>query len=383
MSTEPELRERLASLAGRVAVPSPPVDRLVRRGRVRLAMRVTVGVLSVGLAASAGAWGLFELGGIMQPGSRGPVGTSEADPAPGRVTRIEVGGRPIRRPVVAEGGYWSIVQLRGSGPVALVRIAPETNEPTIAPVSSPEFVTAGFGSIWVSSRNSVHRLDPETGQVVSTIPIGSRALFMAAGEGAVWVSSTQVSSVSLSRIDPETDRVTGSIELPGCCVGDLTAGEGAVWVQSSDQVLRIDPRSLRVTGDVRVGSHLTTAGVGGVWANTASMGPDEIKRIDPQTSRIVASMPGRGFGQPAVGLGYVWLGVQREPGNGQIEVYRIDPRSNRVLPRWVILEPAPARFGLLGHIGGPVVTVAVGEHSVWVGDEYGGQIVRVELLRPS
>ena len=50
-------------------------------------------------------------------------------------------------------------------------------------------VRAGLGGIWITyaSEDRVVRVDPDTGQVVAAIEVGSGPRFLAVGEGGVWV----------------------------------------------------------------------------------------------------------------------------------------------------------------------------------------------------
>ena len=51
-------------------------------------------------------------------------------------------------------------------------------------------VAFGEGAAWVANSldRTVSRIDPETNEVVETIPLGREPLHLAAGEGAVWVT---------------------------------------------------------------------------------------------------------------------------------------------------------------------------------------------------
>jgi YVTN family beta-propeller protein len=51
-------------------------------------------------------------------------------------------------------------------------------------------VAVGEGGVWVANSldRTVNRIDPETGEVTTTIEIGNEPQRVAAGEGAVWVT---------------------------------------------------------------------------------------------------------------------------------------------------------------------------------------------------
>jgi DNA-binding beta-propeller fold protein YncE len=54
-----------------------------------------------------------------------------------------------------------------------------------------------------AQRGSVSRIDPESGDVVGTIPVGAIPLEVAVGEGSVWVSNAGDDTVS--RINPSSN----------------------------------------------------------------------------------------------------------------------------------------------------------------------------------
>ena len=71
------------------------------------------------------------------------------------------------------------------------------------------------------------------------------------GFGSVWVAGHR--NGALHRIDPRTNEVVATVEVPDTLCGDLAFGGGAVWAANCGQggvswIYRIDPRSNRVTG---------------------------------------------------------------------------------------------------------------------------------------
>ena len=53
----------------------------------------------------------------------------------------------------------------------------------------PSWIAVGSGSVWVSntSDGTVSRIDPASGRVVATIPVGPNPGAIVVGEGSVWV----------------------------------------------------------------------------------------------------------------------------------------------------------------------------------------------------
>lgn len=139
----------------------------------------------------------------------------------------------------------------------LTRIDPKTNQ-VIANVLLPEEphrVAYGEGLIWIGNwhHRSVSRVDPRINQVVGEpIRIGYHTGNIAAGYGNVWVTSDYRGAQAfpapfsdhtfLIRIDPETNQVIDTIPLGGFPV-DVKMTENAVWVsiQNPDFVLKIRP----------------------------------------------------------------------------------------------------------------------------------------------
>jgi streptogramin lyase len=243
---------------------------------------------------------------------------------------------------------------------AIERIDPKTNKPagSVASGTQPcEGVTTGFGSVWTVDCKSrkVVRVDPATGKVTARVAIPDS---VPEGEGtitadstAVWVPITQENGIDggLARIDPKTNTVAATVALPYDSSG-AAAGFGAVWVTSAAKstVDRVDPKTGAVTARVKVRTQprFIAAGEGGVWS--LNQGDGSVSHIDPASGRVVATIPAKvpGSGGCIVtGSGRVWVTM---PGTPLIE---IDARTNRILGRWT-------------GVGGDCITTGFG--SVWL-----------------
>src|SRR6266498_3760476 len=130
-----------------------------------------------------------------------------------------------------------------------IRDADVTGVQTCAlPISEPHRVAYGVGAVWVGNwhTNSVSRIDPETNRVVgSPIPVGFHAGNLAVGTGSVWVTSdyrvdAAPEDVVVVRVDPRTNRAVETIAVGGHPI-DVAATEDAVWVSVAEpgMVLRI------------------------------------------------------------------------------------------------------------------------------------------------
>lgn len=121
----------------------------------------------------------------------------------------------------------------------------ETDETT-----STEGEVEAAESLWVVSTDadSVHQIDLETGEVLSTLTIEGFPTDVVAAFGAVWVADA--SGGGIIRIDPATAEITDTYE-----VGDaraLAVGDELLWASFIDEpsIAGIDPESGEVVTEV-------------------------------------------------------------------------------------------------------------------------------------
>jgi streptogramin lyase len=128
-------------------------------------------------------------------------------------------------------------------------------------------------------------------------------------------------------VDPATtasfgDREQSRLEYAGA--DGMVAADGALWVKTDvGHVLRIDPRSDRVTADVVVDKHTGQsfycqgigAVAGAVWSCATRAGGTEVVRIDPDAARITRLVPvGKVFDQLALPSAGQTIGVLVDDG---------------------------------------------------------------------
>lgn len=268
--------------------------------------------------------------------------------------------------VVTDDAVWV-----SNGPKnTLHRLDPKTNQvvATIEVGRKPcSGLAAGFGSIWVPNclDKTLSRVDIKTNTVVATIPVGP-----AESEGGLAVSRDSVWMLSdkkgvLSRVDPKTNKVVAEIAVPSgspSCV----YGDGAIWVSSWDNsvLTRVDAKSGKVTDQIPVGPkpRFLTYGAGSVW--TLNQGDGTVSRVDVKTRKLLTNIevgvPGGG-GEIAYGEGSIWLTVF------QIPLTQIDTRTNKVVRQWV----GP---------GGDAVRV--GHGSVWLSNLREQNLWRIDPKQP-
>ena len=287
-------------------------------------------------AQSAGQQGKGKRKGKRQRPPRPGVATAEtrremADLTP--IAVFPVPGTPDWQ-VITEDAVWV-----SNGPRNTIhRLDPATNQ-VVAAVEVGERpcsgLAAGFGSIWVPNCRSMtmSRVDEATNTVVATIPVGPAGSEggVAASEDSVWMA-TDAENGTLVRISPETNAVVAEIDIaPGSMA--VTYGEGYLWVTSPEKsvVTKVDPITNKVLAEIPTGPtpRFLTTGAGSVW--TLNQGDGTVSRIDAASDQVVATIavgaPGGG-GEIAYGDGSIWLTVF------EIPITQIDVATNQVVRQW-------------------------------------------------
>ena len=359
----PDLHDLLDRRAERFELAPEGLGRLrhraERRSRTR---RVSIVVMAFALVTvtGVGLWQAFAPFSARQPIVTPPPPTVSPGPATSPIeATISV---PAYAPagLVPAGGYlWYVASDDGS----LRRIDPKTDRPVGAPLyCSMSTPVAAFGSLWTSGDNGngclpgptqgarLWRIDPSTGSIVAEIDVASETAWSAApdvsaGEGAIWLSSSAeigtgdnfegVSGI-LARVDPTTNRVTGSIRVNE---DDLrvAAGLGAVWLVESPQsgrspgtLLRVDPHSMRIDARIAVGRSVggLALGSGSVWVSNSNDGT--VTRVDASTNDVLATVTIR---DGTSGLVVAPDGIWTSDRNGNGVLSRIDPSTDTVTAR--------------------------------------------------
>jgi DNA-binding SARP family transcriptional activator/ABC-type branched-subunit amino acid transport system substrate-binding protein len=226
-------------------------------------------------------------------------------------------------------------------------------------------------------------LDPQTGRLLASVPLGTAPSSIAVGAGAVWVLDAVDKTISV--IDSDTrslERVFSTSSTPT----DLAVGTRGVWIGNAfrktaftstsypESVSRIDPDSRVVVATVplprapairyaySLGGLIQTQHIAvsrdAVWV----INPDlTVSRIDPRTNQLVGRVRGVRATSIAAGDAGVWVVELRRRG-----IAKIDTRTNTITQRIEV-----AAEGL--------TSLAVGAHSVWAADPFGGSVWRVDL----
>ena len=176
-------------------------------------------------------FGLAAGGGSVWVGGLGSGDVIRIDPATGKVLkRVTVGARVFNL-AAAPGAVWAIDNALSTA----VRIDTKTAKVTArVPVGfQPYDIEWGFGSAWVANAGDGTVWRITNGKVVKKIKVGTEPNGLTAYRGALWVSDHTLGKVV--RIDPATNKVTGTVKLPGA---DWVTGlGGSIYVSQETNVV--------------------------------------------------------------------------------------------------------------------------------------------------
>jgi len=233
-----------------------------------------------------------------------------------------------------------------------------------AAVAIPLFALGGGGggSSANVAPNSLAVVDPQSNRVVGSVPnVGARPSAVAAGNGSIWVANLDDRSVA--RIDPRAVSVQRTIALTATPTG-LAFGSGALWVANGllGTVSRLDPTINQVIATVPITSR-SNAGIaapapGAVWA---VFGNSVLGNVDPRTNHLHATgIAGLGPSAIAVGNGAVWIANSGDNTVSQI-------------------LPATASAVKTITVGRQPSGIAVGDGAVWVTNRGDDSVTRIDL----
>jgi streptogramin lyase len=270
---------------------------------IALAALVFLGGSTMKVDAGEWTYGLASSGGSVWAGGLAIGDVLRIDPESGKVlSRVNVGSRVFNL-ASAPGAVWAVANISGTA----TRIDSRTGKvtATVRVGNAPYDVEWGFGSAWVSNSGdgTISRI---TGRkVVKSIKVGGEPNGLSAIGRFIW--ATDYRGGKLLRIDPRTNRVTGTVALPGA---DWVTGQnGSLYVsQEANAVTRVDARTLKVLGSAKVKRNPLGSAIvkGQLWVPCIDSGV--IVVVDPSTMKVVQEFPA-GPG-PIVALpvsGHVWV----------------------------------------------------------------------------
>jgi peptide/nickel transport system substrate-binding protein len=307
--------------------------------------RLAVGALVVSLVAAVAhiAAGTEANGPttVSVPVPADAVGILGLDPL-GAGRAIALGGRPVAA-AYGEGALWVVDAATGS--LLRVDVSQGRIGARIVVGDIPTSVAVGGGSIWVtdSGDRAVSRVDPRTNTVSATIPVGNGPTAIAAGGGSLWVANTLDATVT--RIDAPSGRRLATIPV-GAGPAAIAVGLGSVWVTDQDagEVSRVSASSDTVIDTISVGRGPVSvaAGPDAIWV--ANRGDATLSRIDPRTDTVTTSDVGAD-GALVVAASSVWI---TDEAGGRL--LRIDATSGRPAAVVALGEPPHALVAVEGSL---------------------------------
>jgi ABC-type transport system substrate-binding protein len=231
----------------------------------------------------------------------------------------------------------------------------------------------GAGSLWsLSTTGELTRIDPSGGTVLATLNTGvSVPCGLAVGLGSVWV--TDCTSPTLVQIDPTLDPpvIANHFPLParpgflGSETHEVALGAGSVWVAQGNanpsSVRRLDPRTGHVQASILIpdgGAQALAFGNGALWVANADI--SQVSKIDPRTNDVTATS---GVGDTnicclAAGGGYAWVAT-----NPDHQIWKLDSQGEVITS----IE-----------LAGVIENVTYSGGAVWAAEGDAGTIVRID-----
>src|SRR3954470_23585956 len=235
------------------------------------------------------------------------------------------------------------------------------------PVTAPPGAIAyGAGSIWVSfpDSRSVSRISPESRRVTASLALGVAAQSLAVSGSAVWaLGSGQADPfLTLERINPTFGSVLPVRRLPVVVEGDSGSlrGRGSTLLVAprTGLLTQIDTRSGRTLAQLDTNTDPSAAALGFGSSWLAYREADLVVRVDA-SGAITPITVGRGPSAIAVGRKAVWVADALDG-----TVKPIDPETSSVITT-VKVGAAPA-------------AIAEGDGSVWVANAGDGTLTRID-----
>ena len=364
-----------------VELEVPAGDQPAKRDRGR---RWTVAIAFTAVAATLAVLVFVvrtrdEVAPADRPVATGPttsVGTSP--PATTVLPAVEELGGRLRATIPVESTADSIavtddaVWVSGWDGAMVSRIDARTDEVVTVDVGfTGTLLAADEDGVWVGVDGGLLlRLDPDSGEVIATIETSTRpvsgngsAPSPYIGEGAVWVQD--LANRVVSRVDPQTNEVTDTVDLTAAGIGGaegMVIADGLVWVNTCGGPVSIDPQTLAVSEPIALDGCASQIGFadGSLWVGLTGRQTARIDPVDREVEVILDVGPVDEAPGLATGDGAVWRPLTTST------VARIDTATNAVTE---VLD--------LDRSGQPA-GLAVGHGSLWAGDYGGRSVLRID-----
>ena len=239
--------------------------------------------------------------------------------------------------------------------------------------AQPTAVSAGPDGVWVATRNqTVRRIDPSSRRITRTIGLGLVPTDLAVSRGELWAASAgylhRVIRITISDGDVQPVTIPVQKGYVGRAGHVLAAGNLVVAADGDHSLFRLRAFEARHFAEVPNGLGLPggalAVGEGSVWVSDPHS--SLLSRVEPHSGRLQGAIslgpPSEARGAPiAVGGGSVWVALA-----ARRTLFQVDPESTSVVRTF--------------RVGSAPSGVAVEGNHVWVSDENGGGIRRIDSI---
>lgn len=228
----------------------------------------------------------------------------------------------------------------------------------IAISKSADWVLITPDATWVAGKHPhlVRKIDPRTNRIIATAQLPDNPCAgLAAGFGSIWVPLCGAHA-RIARVDARTAKVTAIIDQGPPAEGGIAASRDSVWFTSDAAgiLMRLDPRTnqVRQTVHIAAGSFNPLVSHDMVWVTSVT--GNLVSAVDARTGALVTTVPTGP--QPrflAAGGGAIWTLNQ-----GDGTVTRVDERTRRGIA--TIALGIPGNGGDIAYGGGRVWATTIG-----------------------
>src|SRR5262249_14269284 len=153
-------------------------------------------------------------------------------------------------------------------------------------VSAVHGVSYDGSNIWIATGDALNVVDPDSGKILRTLNVPAHA-----GTAFDGRHLFQIEGDRIQKVDPATGRVLATIPTPEGGASGMTWAEGSLWVGQhrkrkihqvnpvTGAIMRTIESNRFVTGVTWVGDEL--------WHGTWEDGQSELRRIDPQSGKVL------------------------------------------------------------------------------------------------
>jgi YVTN family beta-propeller protein len=207
---------------------------------------------------------------------------------------------------------------------------------------SADWVLVGDESVWVAGAKpySIKRIDPATDKVIATVDLpGEACAGIEFAFGSLWVPLC-TKETSLARIDVRTNKIVAMLAAgPAGPEGGIAASDDSIWMVTDGKgtLSRIDPATNSVRQKIQIapGSFNPIFSEGKIWIS--GFETNVLTAVDAATGAVLGSVPvGPKPRFLTAGSGSVWTLNQ---GDGTVS--RIDAQSKQVVATITVGIPGP------------------------------------------